>query len=126
MSSEDVDKVFNQRDFNIMEWAFCRFMCQDGGEYFTDYQLFLNSGINGVMGDQELMKSYVLEDVDNIYREFIRRVMRRLVNRGFLSQIRTKIEDNEEIIEYEVTQTLRDNCDKFKKYMMGNIDEDIG
>jgi len=115
--------IFDLKDQKIMEWAFCKHMCEDGSQSFTDYQLFLNSGIKGVMGDQDLMREYVLDDADNIYRKFVRRVMGSLIAKGFVHVVRKIPETDTEITEYEMTQKLIDNCQYFKKYMMGNVDD---
>lgn len=123
MSSEQVDKIFDKRDYYIMKWAFCRYMCQEGDQLYADYQLFLNSGVKGVMGDQKLLREYVLENDDNIYREFVRRVLECLITKGLLRAVRKISEPDGEKIEYEMTEKLKDHCKYFKKYMMGNVDD---
>lgn len=79
----------------------------------------MRSGLEGFMGSEPLMKDYVLDDPRNVYKIFIDRVMKCLVDRGFLRQIRRT---GEETISYESTDLLRKKCPQFMKYLMGDID----
>jgi hypothetical protein len=94
---EQVDKIFNQRDYRVFKWVFCRYNCETGIEPITDYQLFLRSGLEGYMGSEQLMKDYVLDNVNNVYKIFMNRVLKCLVNRGLFREVTQKY-GGEEIV----------------------------
>lgn len=80
---EQVDKIFNERDYKVFKRVFLRYICEIQRS-FTDYELLLISGLRGYMGDEQLMKDYVLDDMNNVYKVFMVRVMKCLVDRKFL------------------------------------------
>jgi hypothetical protein len=116
---EEVDKIFIPRDYKLFKWVFCRYMCENSNEPLDGYQLFMRSGLKGFMGSEPLMKDYVLDDAENVYKVFIDRVMRCLVDRGLVRQVRRT---GEETVSYEGTDLLREKCPRFMDYLMGDID----
>jgi hypothetical protein len=76
------------------------------------------------MGDEKLMKEYVLDNTDNVYKVFINRVLKCLVYKG-LFRIKNNTSKEEEGTEYEGTDLLKQKCSKFTEYLMGDIDTDI-
>src|SRR6266516_381171 len=64
---ENVDRIFNERDYKVFKWIFCRYVCLIGFGPTTDYTLFVNSGLRGYISDEPMMKEYVLDNADNVY-----------------------------------------------------------
>ena len=114
---ENIDRIFNERDYKVFKWIFCRYVCLIGFGPTTDYTLFVNSGLRGYMCDEPMMKEYVLDNADNVYRVFINRVLKCLVDKGLFKKLNTTDGDTE----YEGTDLLKQKCSQFKKYLMGDI-----
>jgi len=57
------------------------------------------------MGSELLMKDYVLGKANNVYKVFIERVLRCLIDKGLLHQVKHKY-GNEEIVAYEGTDRV--------------------
>jgi hypothetical protein len=68
----------------MFKWIFCQYVCKTGFEPVTDYKLFLTSDLRGYLGDEALMKEYVLDNADNVYKVFINRVLKCLVDKHFI------------------------------------------
>ena len=94
-SLDELHRIFTDRDFRILKWAFCRLMCEEHQEPYDGYQLFLRSKKRGFMGDEELMKRFVLDYDDNIYTRLIEQVMNCLVDRGLLEPVQM-VEDGQQ------------------------------
>jgi hypothetical protein len=116
---EEVDRIFIPRDYKLFKWVFCRCICETHDEPIDGYQLFMRSGSEGFMGSEPKMKDYVLDDARNVYKVFIDRVMKCLVDRGLVRQVRRT---GEETVSYEGTDLLMEKCPRFMKYLMGDID----
>lgn len=126
MSINDVDRVFNERDFRIMQWQFCRLYCEPNApEQFTEHQLFLRSGVRSVMGNQQLMRDFVLDDANNIYTEFIRRCIQGLIDRQFVERNEVTNDDGSQTVFFRRTDRLRDACPQFMEFLLGDIDRVI-
>jgi hypothetical protein len=116
---EDVDKIFDERDYRNFRWVFCRDICETGPA--TDYQLILRSGLEGYMGNEQLMKDYVLDNARNVYKVFIDRVLRSLVDRDLLREVRENY-GGVEMVSYEATDLMTEKCPEFRRYLMGDVD----
>jgi hypothetical protein len=86
----------------VFKWIFCRYICETGIEPITDSQLFLSSGFRAYMDDERLMKEYTIDNADNIYNVFISSIMKCLVDRGLLKDIKQR-SGNTELNAYEST-----------------------
>ena len=116
VSRGEMRRIFSTRDFKIMKWTILRYICQNQDkELFMEEELFLQSGLKGLIGSEDLMKDYVLNGTeDNVYALFMTLVMSCLVVNGFLTKLGR---------EYRRGRRLMDNCNEyFLKYMMGDID----
>lgn len=98
-------------------------MCESGKEVFTDYELFLRSGLDAFMGDEKAMKDWVLDKKENVYKVFLEEVMECLVQRRLVTRRERTDTDGQNIVEYPRTQLLVEKCPEFLKYLLGNIDD---
>jgi hypothetical protein len=73
----------------------------DGNESVADFQLFLNSGLKGYMADEKLMKDYVLDNAGNLYKVFVDRVLKSLIDRNLLREVKENY-GGVEMASYEV------------------------
>lgn len=122
MSASDVDNVFIDRDYRIMQWQFCRLYCEPNApEQFTEFELFLRSGVRGVMGNEQLMRDFVIDDANNIYGEFIRRCIQGLIDRGFVERNEVTNDDGSVTIFFRRTARLRDSSPQFMEFLLGDI-----
>jgi len=67
------------------------------------------------------MKEYTIDNADNIYNVFISCIMKCLVDRGLLKEIKQR-SGNTELNAYESTDLLKEKCAEFMKYLIGDID----
>ena len=66
----------------------------------------MRSGLKGYMGREELMKDYVLDNATNVYKVFIDRVLKSLVDRNLLREVREHYGE-EEVLLYESTGLMQ-------------------
>ena len=98
---DEVDRIFKERDYGRFRWVFCRYICEHGNEPVADFQLFLNSGLKGYMADEKLMKDYVLDNAGNLYKVFVDRVLKSLIDRNLLREVKENY-GGVEMASYEV------------------------
>ena len=66
------------------------------------------------------MKDYVLDNVDNVYKVFMERVMKCLIGRNFVEVVSEEHGD----VTYVATNLLREQkCEELMKYLMGDVDK---
>jgi hypothetical protein len=120
-AEDEVNRIFEERDYRNFRWVFCNYICHHGNEPVTDYQLFLNSGLKGYMSDEKLMKDYVLDNAGNIYKVFISRVLRSLIDRNLLREVKENY-GGIKMSSYESTDLMRAKSPQFTKYLMSDVD----
>ncbi|HEY7110342.1 MAG TPA: hypothetical protein VH415_13010, partial [Nitrososphaeraceae archaeon] len=82
----------------------------------------LKSGLKGYMGDEQLMRDYVLDDADNIYKGFVQSAIRGLIERDLVERQIESNADRSTTIYFRKTRRLRELCPQFMEYNLGNID----
>jgi hypothetical protein len=65
---EQVNQIFNDRDYKVFKWVFCRYLYETRIEPITGFELFLRSRLEGYMHNQTSVKEDVLDNAHNIYR----------------------------------------------------------
>jgi hypothetical protein len=120
-AEDKVNRIFEERDYSRFRWVFCYYICDHGNEPATDYQLFLNSGLKGYMSDEKLMKDYVLDNAGNIYKVFVSRVLKSLIDRNLLREVKENY-GGIEMSSYESTDLMRAKSPQFTKYLMSDVD----
>jgi hypothetical protein len=118
---DEVNRIFDERDYRNFRWVFCRSICEHRNEPVTDYQLFLRSGLKAYMGDEKLMKDYVLDNAGNVYKVFVDRVLKSLIDRNLLREVKEKY-GGIEMVSYESTDLMREKNSQFTKYLMSDVD----
>ena len=118
---DEVDRIFKERDYGRFRWVFCRYICEHGNEPVADFQLFLNSGLKGYMADEKLMKDYVLDNAGNLYKVFVDRVLKSLIDRNLLREVKENY-GGVEMASYESTYLMRAKSPQFMKYLMSDVD----
>jgi hypothetical protein len=118
---EQVNQIFNHRDYKVFKWVFCRYICETRIEPITGFELFLRSGLEGYMHSEKSVKEYVLDNEHNVYRVFINRVLKGLVDKGLLKEVKQRYGDTE-FIAFESTDLFKTKCPEFMRYLMGDID----
>jgi hypothetical protein len=118
---DEVNRILDERDYRNFRWVFCKYICDHGNEPVTDYQLFLNSGLKAYMGNEKLMKDYVLDSAGNLYKVFVDRVLKSLIDRNLLREVKENY-GGVEHSSYESTDLMREKSSHFTKYSMSDVD----
>ena len=65
--------------------------------------------------------AYILDNAHNVYRVFINRVLKGLVDKGLLKEVKQRYGDTE-FMAFESTDLFKTKCPEFMRYLMGDID----
>jgi hypothetical protein len=73
------------------------------------------------MADEKLMKDYVLDNAGNLYKAFVDRVLKSLIDRNLLREVKENY-GGVEMASYESTDLMRAKSPQFMKYLMSDVD----
>jgi hypothetical protein len=125
-NDKKVSDVFNPRDFSIFKWTICRYMCESKDIMFSEQQIFLylRENLRGYMHEDRI-RDFLSGNSGNIYRRFLREVIQSLAQRDFVEIYRIPYPFGE-FIAYMKRSKLEGYCPIFLKYLIGDIDRDLG
>jgi hypothetical protein len=125
-NDKKVSDVFNPRDFSIFKWTICRYMCESKDIMFSEQQIFLylRENLRGYMHEDRI-RDFLSGNSGNIYRRFLREVIQSLAQRDFVEIYRIPYPFGE-FIAYMKRSKLEGHCTIFLKYLIGDIDRDLG
>ena len=124
-NDKKVSDVFNPRDFSIFKWTICRYMCESKDTMFSEQQIFLylRDNLRGYM-QEDYMRDFLSGNSGNIIRRFLK-VIQSLAQRDFVEIYRIPYPFGE-FIAYMKRSKLEVYCPIFLRYLIGDIDRDLG